>query len=99
VSSKGSTVEISLLRSLTRILANKKRKVVRTPGFVNHPLGVECRLFNLCGLLPNCTSIGNVPDRLLLLQLALRQLHRRPQRFGGLHLHIRLHARFCPVCF
>jgi len=89
----------SQFHSLTCEKANRWRKLVLSPGFVNHPRSAECRLFNLCGLLPDCTSIGNVPDRLLLLQLALRQLHRRLQRFGCLHLHIGLHARFCPVCF
>jgi hypothetical protein len=28
--------ETSPLRSLTRILANKRRKLVQTPGYINH---------------------------------------------------------------
>ena len=66
-------VVTSRLRSKPPTKAKGKRKLARTPGFVNHPLGVVCRLFNLCGLLPDCTPQNrNVPERLLLLQLALR---------------------------
>jgi hypothetical protein len=48
--------------SLTRILANKRRKLVLTPGFVNYP-GLVSEMGSGCGLLPNCPLLGNFPEK------------------------------------